>query len=105
MVKGIYCKKGGLQNDINMIKWNQFKRLIPIEEESIMENRKMKYHFEADVLEKMNEFERDFLGDSYKKDTSENKGPNYKEKMAQDDADAFEEYLESEYAEDFLKLS
>lgn len=69
-----------------------------------MENRKMKYRFKPEVLEKMDEFERDFLGNSYKKDTSENKGPNYREKVAQDDTDAFGEYLESDYSDDFLNL-
>lgn len=69
-----------------------------------MEKRKKICHFEPDVLEKMDEFERDFLKNSYTKDKSENKGPNYKETMAQDDTDAFGEYLESDYANDFLNL-
>lgn len=69
-----------------------------------MENQKTAYRFEAEVLEKMDEFERDFLGNGYKKDTSENKGPNYRKKMAQDDTDAFGEYLESDYSNDFLNL-
>jgi len=69
-----------------------------------MENKKNVYCFEPEVLEKMDEFERDFLGNDYKKDTSENKGPNYKHKMAQEDANAFEDYLESEYSQDFLNL-
>lgn len=69
-----------------------------------MKEEKKTYYFEPEVLEKMDEFERDFLGNSYRKDTSENKGPNYKEKMAQEDADAFGEYLESDYSNDFLNL-
>ena len=69
-----------------------------------MENQKTVYRFDAEVLEKMDEFERDFLGNVYKKDTSENKGPNYRKKMAQDDTDAFGEYLESDYSNDFLNL-
>ncbi len=40
-----------------------------------------------------------------KKDTSENKGPNYREKMIQENKDAFGEYLDSDYSEDFLNLS
>lgn len=60
--------------------------------------------FEPEVLQKMAEFERDFLGNGYRKDTSENNGPNYREKMAQDDTDAFGEYLESDYSDDFLNL-
>ena len=69
-----------------------------------MEDRKTKYRFEPDVLEKMNEFEREFLGNIYKKDTSENKGPNYRVRIAQDDTEAFGEYLESDYSEEFLNL-
>lgn len=69
-----------------------------------MEDRKTKYRFEPDVLEKMDEFEREFLGNTYKKDTSENKGPNYRERIAQDDTEAFGEYLESDYSEEFLNL-
>ncbi len=69
-----------------------------------MENRKTIYRFDVDVLEKMNEFERDFLGNNYKKDTSENNGPNYREKIAHEDTDAFGEYLESDYSDDFLNL-
>lgn len=69
-----------------------------------MENRKMSYHFEPEVLEKMDEFERDFLGNNYKKDTSENKGPNYKEGIAREDTEAFGEYLESDYSDEFLNL-
>lgn len=69
-----------------------------------MENKKITYRFEPEVLKKMDEFERDFLGNCYKKDTSENKGPNYRERVAQDDTDAFGEYLESDYSDDFLNL-
>lgn len=69
-----------------------------------MEDRKTKYRFEPDVLEKMDEFEREFLGNTYKKDTSENNGPNYRERIAQDDTEAFGEYLESDYSEEFLNL-
>lgn len=52
----------------------------------------------------MDEFERDFLQNGYKKDTSENKGPNYRERIAQEDADAFGDYLDSDYSDDFLNL-
>ena len=69
-----------------------------------MEDRKTKYRFEPDVLEKMDEFEREFLGNNYKKDTSENIGPNYRERIAHDDTEAFGEYLESDYSEEFLNL-
>lgn len=69
-----------------------------------MEERRTIYRFDAEVLEKMDEFEKEFLGNSYKKDTSENKGPNYREKLAQDDTEAFGEYLESDYSEEFLNL-
>lgn len=75
-----------------------------MEREKVMENRKITYRFETETLEKMDEFERDFLENSYKKDTSENKGPYYKEKMANEDADAFGEYLDSDYSDEFLNL-
>lgn len=69
-----------------------------------MENKKERYLFEPDVLEKMEEFEKDFLGNNYKKEISENKGPNYKEKMVHEDTNAFGEYLDSDYSNDFLNL-
>ena len=69
-----------------------------------MRDDKIAYSFEPDVLEKMEEFGRDFLNNTYKKDTSENKGPNYRERVAQEDAGAFKEYLDSDYSEDFLNL-
>lgn len=69
-----------------------------------MENREATCHFEPEVIEKMDEFERDFLANGYKKDTSENQGPNYRQRMAQDDTDAFGAYLESDYSNDFLNL-
>ncbi len=69
-----------------------------------MENRKEIYRFDADVLTEMDNFEKDFLSNQYKKDTSENKGPNYKNKIAEEDRSAFFEYLDSEYAKEFLNL-
>ena len=69
-----------------------------------MKERKTVYRFDPDVLEKMDEFEREFLGNAYKKDTSENNGPNYRERIARDDTEAFEDYLESDYSEEFLNL-
>lgn len=62
------------------------------------------YQFEPEVVRKMDEFERDFLGNRYKKEMSENKGPNYKKKIALDDAEAFGEYLESDFSDAFLNL-
>lgn len=69
-----------------------------------MENKKEISCFEADVLAEMDKFEKDFLSNRYKKDTSENKGPNYKDKIVEDDSRAFFEYLDSDYSEDFLNL-
>lgn len=70
-----------------------------------MEERKTIYRFEPDVLEKMDEFEKEFLKNSYRKDTSENNGPNYRKGIAQEDTEAFGEYLESDYSEEFLNLN
>lgn len=61
-------------------------------------------YFDADALRKMEKFEKDFLSNQYKKDTSENKGPNYKDKIAVDDSKAFFEYLDSDFSKDFLNL-
>ena len=36
------------------------------------------YRFDEDALREMNNFKKDFMSNRYKKDTSENKGPNYK---------------------------
>ena len=70
-----------------------------------MDEKKAKYNFDAEVLEKMDQFAKDFLSNGYKKDVSVNNGPDYKNGIAQIDTEAFEEYLESDFAEEFLKLS
>ena len=69
-----------------------------------MENRRMISYFAPEVLQKMDEFEKNFLGNSFKKDTSRNEGSNGRKQMVQDDTDVFREFLESGYAEDFLNL-
>ncbi len=69
-----------------------------------MEKTRVEYNFDSEVLKAMDEFEKDFLRNGFKKDTSENKGPNYKN-IAKDDAVAFEEFLESDFSKEFLQLS
>lgn len=63
------------------------------------------YRFDEDALREMDNFKRAFLSNQYKKDKSENKGPNYKEKVLLDDQRAFEEYLNDADSQDFLNLS
>ena len=53
----------------------------------------------------MNNFKKDFMSNRYKKDTSENKGPNYKKAVLLDDQKAFEEYLDDADSQDFLDLN
>lgn len=53
----------------------------------------------------MNNFKKDFMSNRYKKDTSENKGPNYKKTVLLDDQKAFEEYLDDADSQDFLDLN
>jgi len=60
--------------------------------------------FEPEILAEMDKFEKDFLSNQYRKDTSENKGPNYKDKIAENDRNAFFEYLEDDFSEEFLNL-
>lgn len=69
-----------------------------------MNSQELTYCFEPEIVKKMDEFAKDFLHNEYKKDTSQNKGPNYKEKIAQEDSDAFGEFLDSDYSDDFLNL-
>ncbi len=70
-----------------------------------MENQFQQYEFDEDTLREMSIFKEDFLSNQYKKDTSENKGPNYKEKMLMEDQKAFEAYLNDADSQDFLNLS
>lgn len=69
-----------------------------------MENQIQQYTFDEEVLREMDNFKRDFLFNRYKKDTSENKGPNYKEIILIEDQKAFEEYLADPDSQDFLDL-
>lgn len=69
-----------------------------------MGNQVQQYTFDEEVLREMDNFRRDFLFNQYRKDTSENKGPNYKEKVLLDDQKAFEEYLADTDSQDFLNL-
>lgn len=50
-----------------------------------MSNRKEIYRFEPEVLVAMDKFESEFLLNEYRKDMSENKGPNYREKIMSED--------------------
>ena len=45
------------------------------------------------------------MSNRYKKDTSENKGPNYKKMILLEDQKAFEEYLDDADSQDFLDLN
>lgn len=63
------------------------------------------YRFDEDALREMNKFKKDFMSNRYKKDTSENKGPNYKKAVLLDDQKAFEEYLDDADSQDFLDLN
>ncbi len=76
-----------------------------VKEENGMENQFQQYEFDEDTLREMSIFKEDFLSNQYKKDTSENKGPNYKEKMLLEDQKAFEAYLNDADSQDFLNLS
>lgn len=70
-----------------------------------MENQLYRYNFDDDVLKEMEKFRKDFEANGYKKDTSENNGPNYREKILSEDQKAFEEYLEDADSQDFLNLN
>ena len=63
------------------------------------------YRFDEDALREMNNFKKDFMSNRYKKDMSENKGPNYKKAVLLDDQKAFEEYLDDADSQDFLDLN
>lgn len=63
------------------------------------------YRFDEDALREMNNFKKDFMSNRYKKDTSANKGPNYKKAVLLDDQKAFEEYLDDADSQDFLNLN
>lgn len=69
-----------------------------------MENKFQQYRFDEDALLEMENFKRDFLSNQYHKDTSENQGPNYKEKVLSNDQKVFEEYLDDADSQDFLNL-
>lgn len=62
------------------------------------------YRFDEDALREMNNFKKDFMSNRYKKDTSENKGPNYKKTVLLDDQKAFEEYLDDADSQDFFRF-
>ncbi len=63
------------------------------------------YRFDEDALREMDNFKKDFMSNRYKKDTSENKGPNYKKMILLEDQKAFEEYLDDADSQDFLDLN
>lgn len=69
-----------------------------------MTNQFLKYGFDEEALRAMENFKQNFLSNQYKKDISENKGPNYKEKVLLDDQKAFEDYLNNTDSQDFLDL-
>ena len=69
-----------------------------------MNNEFQQYRFDEDALREMDNFKRDFLSNRYKKDKSENKGPNYKQRILLDDQKAFEKYLDDADSQDFLNL-
>lgn len=69
-----------------------------------MGNRVNCHMFDEEVLQKMEEFKNDFLGNRYRKEISENSGPNYRERILEKDRRLFEEYLEDEDSQDFLNL-
>lgn len=62
------------------------------------------YGFDENTLREMENFKQNFLSNQYKKDKSENKGPNYKEKVLFDDQKMFEQYLDDTDSRDFLDL-
>lgn len=70
-----------------------------------MDNQFKQCRFDEETLCEMDNFKRDFLSNQYKKDKSENKGPNYREKVLLDDQKAFEEYLNDDDSKDFLNLN
>lgn len=74
------------------------------EEEKSMGNQVHRYRFDEDVLQEMENFKNDFLANRYRKDTSENNGPNYREKLLSEDQNVFEEYLNDADSVDFLNL-
>ena len=69
-----------------------------------MGNQLDRHKFDEEVLQEMENFKNDFLANCYKKETSENNGPNYREKILLEDQKAFEEYLEDADSQDFLNL-
>lgn len=69
-----------------------------------MVNSFRQYGFEENVLREMDNFKEDFLSNQYKKDTSGNKGPNYRENGLLSDSEAFEQYLNDEESHDFLDM-
>ncbi len=69
-----------------------------------MVNQFQPYGFDENALREMENFKRNFLSNQYKKDKSENKGPNYKEKVLLDDQKIFEKFLNDADSQDFLDL-
>lgn len=69
-----------------------------------MDNIKYCY-FDDEVKTEMENFKRDFLANRFKKDQSVNQGPNYRTKLLHEDKQAFYEYLESDFAIDFINLN
>ncbi len=70
-----------------------------------MNDQFKRYRFDEDALREMDKFKEDFLSNQYKKDKSENKGPNYREKVLLEDQKAFEEYLDDADSQDFMNLN
>ena len=69
-----------------------------------MVDRIRRYRFDEDVVLEMEKFGKDFLANQYKKEISENTGPNYREKILEEDQRIFEEYFDDEDFQDFLNL-
>lgn len=69
-----------------------------------MEKQMHCYRFEEDVLREMENFKNDFLANRYRKEISENKGPNYRDGLMVEDQKVFEEFLDSADSQDFLNL-
>ena len=64
-----------------------------------------KFHFNEDTLIEMDEFEKEFLSNKIKKDVSKNSGLSSKDDVLLEDMNAFDEYLDSDWAEPFLSMA
>ena len=53
----------------------------------------------------MDEFEKEFLSNKIKKDVSKNSGLSSKDDVLLEDMNAFDEYLDSDWAEPFLSMA